>query len=438
MSLAAEAFVATRPKLSYEALRSGVVSLIFISSCYVKFDPAATDLLACLAVLMFFRSGLAFSRYLAPFFLLLLIYNLSGLISYIQIEQDDFQSYQYMVGLALTTVSAIFMAGYIAAEPVLRYRQFEKAYWIGATIGAVFGLVSYFKIQPLYQIFPDFAGRALGGYKDPNVLSTWLVFPVVSMLQAFLIGRLRVSPLSIASFLAIFMTLFLAFSRGAWVDAGASCALMIAFTLALAPTLPQKRRVLFATLVSGGVIAAVLMILLSVPETQKLFLDRFILVKNYDAGETGRFGNQLNAIPILMRLPFGLGPYQYGKIFNLAPHNTFLNAFSSGGWLGGCTYLTLTVVNFYVGFKNLFTRSPFQPFAIAIFASFAVMTLQGMQIDTEHWRHLYWMMGVSWGLFAVNQQMRQRGYSEQDVNAGWSGGKVRDSFDSAPRPIENA
>ena len=46
-----------------------------------------------------------------------------------------------------------------------------------------------------------------------------------------------------------------------------------------------------------------------------MFVDRFTFSKSYDLGETGRFGDQLNFLPILLVSPNGIGPFVYGKIF---------------------------------------------------------------------------------------------------------------------------
>ena len=45
-------------------------------------------------------------------------------------------------------------------------------------------------------------------------------------------------------------------------------------------------------------------------------------------------------------------------IFPSAPHNVYLNAFASYGWLGGVCFLALTVVTVYVGWRLVFRRSP--------------------------------------------------------------------------------
>jgi O-Antigen ligase len=394
--------------------------MIFISSFYVKFEPAACDLFFAISFIFSFACGLKISKAVMPLFLFLLIYNLSGLFSYILIPVDLLDAKAYLIGLAETSASGVFIAAYIQEDPARRYQQIIRAYWIGATIGSVLGLCSYFKVEPLYALFPDFAGRAVGGYKDPNVFSTWLVLPAITMLQAFILGKLRINLLSAFSFIVIFAALFLAFSRGAWTNAVMAAGLMTIFTFILSPTRGVRRRIAFSALIGFALLSLAIAIMLSIPQTRDLFLDRFTLLKSYDAGETGRFGNQLNSIPMLQQLPFGFGPYQFAGIFGLAPHNTFLNSFASAGWIGGSAYITLIIANLIVGAKAMFTRTPFQPMAIAVYACLIGVMFQGIQIDTEHWRHFYWMVGLTWGFFAASLIYNRIPATENEICDGWN------------------
>jgi hypothetical protein len=432
MSMFAESPWQRRGWFTIDGFRESVVSLIFITSFFVKVEPALTDYLAVLAIILFFSSGLHFSRYLAPGMLFLILFLVSSVIATIPISKPvmfaDDSPYGYPIGLMLTASSAVFLSGYISADPMRRFRQVERAYWIGATIGALLGLLIYLKVEPFYtgiqsigdNRLGDFQFRIRGAYKDPNVYATWLVFPVVSMVQAFMVGRLRPGFVSVASFLTVLLALLLAFSRGAWISAAAATFLCVILTAMNSPSSKQRARIVTTALIGSGFIAFVLVALLSIPSMQAAFMDRFVLVKSYDSGEIGRFGNQLNAIPMLLRLPFGFGPYQFQEYFGLAPHNTFLNAFSAGGWMGGIAYLMLTVTNIAYGLKAIFTRSPYQSYAIVVFCSFIVLTFQGVQIDEEHWRHLYWLMGIGWGLAAVVCQTAESGYRPSEFNEGWS------------------
>jgi O-Antigen ligase len=401
--------------MSVEAIRSGLVALIFVSSFYTLSNPAPCDLLFALALLMFMRSGLHLSAAIMPLMLLLMIYNFSGLVSYIVVPVGNEDARDYLIGLAYTSTAGLFLAAYIAEDPVARFLHVMKAWWIGGTIGAAIGLASYFSVPPFASVLPDFAGRVVGGYKDPNVFSTWLILPLVVMLQFFITGRLRIGFWSGVSFLLMFSALFLAFSRGAWINTLASVTLMIGMTYFLSPSRALRGRIVFSALSGAVLLAMVLAVLLSVPAVRELFLDRFTLVKNYDAGETGRFGNQLNSIPLLLERPFGFGPMQYREIFNLDPHNTFLNAFASNGWVGGIAYFLLVVSTMIAGLRAALACTPCQPFAIACLACFIATALQGVQIDMENWRHYYWLIGIIWGLYAASVAIA---FSE-NATEGW-------------------
>lgn len=407
-------------RITHQQVLAFLVAMVFVTSFYVKFEPAPTDMFVAMAFVFAIGGGLRFTPAIMPLLLFLLIYNVAGLVSYTLIPDDQLDSKAYLIGLALTSVSGIFFAAYVSADPANRYRQIIKAYWVGATIGATLGLISYFKIQPFYGLFPDFAGRALGGYKDPNVYSTWLVFPAVTMLQALMLGTLRLRPVAIISFMLIFAALFLAFSRGAWINALTGTMLTVFFSFVLAPGTSVRGRIIAAGLLGTLVLGLALAALLSYPPTRDLFLDRFTLVKSYDAGETGRFGNQLNSIPILQTLPFGLGPYQFAAIFDLAPHNTFLNSFSSAGWIGGITYMLLILSDLIVGFRAMLARTAFQPYAIVSFSCLLSVVIQGVQIDTEHWRHLYWMTGLCWGFFAASRYQSALKPSFEELATCWN------------------
>jgi hypothetical protein len=412
--------VAPSNAITIATLRSWMVSLVFIASFMSTFQPAPCDIIFVLALLLSLTGGLRFTLVLMPLLFLLVVYNFAGLMSYMLIPQDLLDAKQYILGLAYTSFSGIFLAAYIADDPAPRFRQITKAYWIGATIGATIGLIGYFKIEPISQYLPEFQERAVGFYKDPNVFSTWLVFPVVTMLQGFLMGTLRIRPLSVVSFLVIFAALFLSFSRGAWINAIMAISLMLLMTVFLAPSNVLRIRITLAGILGILIFAVMLSILLSIPEARDTFLDRFTLVKSYDAGETGRFGNQLNSIPILMTKPLGLGPYQFAAIYGLAPHNTFLNSFSSAGWLGGISFISFVICSYIVGFKAAFTRSPFQPYSIAAISCFLAVTLQSIQIDTEHWRHLYWMVGMVWGLYSASIIYKHRPATVDDLCKAWN------------------
>lgn len=389
-----------RRAISLDAFQSVIIWLLFAVSFYVQIEPAPVDLFFALAVVLFLPYGLSISAVTAPLILLLVLYNVGGILSYLQVLDDD-EARMFAVTSAYMAVTAIFFAFYIAKDPSTRMPLIKSGLAVGAFIASILGIAGALNIAGTREALSLY-GRAMGTFKDPNVFSTYLILPALMLLQGFLIGNHKHRLLALIGLVTMLAALFLAFSRGAWVSFAGASMLMIVLTFALSPDMRLRNRVTVQTVLASFLFLALFFILLSIPDFNKLFLDRFTLVKNYDAGETGRFGNQLNSIPLLLERPLGFGPMHFREIFRQDPHNTFLNAFASYGWIGGISYLALIFATIAAGLKAIFTRAPWQSWSIVVFCPLLTTILQGVQIDTDHWRHFYWMLGLMWGLFAAS------------------------------------
>ena len=388
-------------------VRAILVWLMFASSFYVAVEPAPSDLLFLVVLACFFGSGLAISATVVPFVVFLLLYNIGGFISFLQVSGDE-RARMFVITSFYMAFSAIFLAFYVAYDPLRRMAIIKNALVIAAVIASLLGILGYFDIAGLGKVFSQNI-RASSTFKDPNVFATYLIFPGIMLVQGFLLGTQRQKFISLIALFTILAALFLAFSRGAWISFLVSAIMVVGLHFLLAPAAKIRRRILLLT-VSGAIgLAVLLAILLSVEGVRDLFLDRFTLVKDYDAGEKGRFGNQLNSIPLLLELPLGFGPLQFPKFFGMDPHNVYINAFASYGWLGGISYFLLIISTIIIGFKTVLMRTPWQNWGIVVFCPLVATMFQGVQIDTDHWRHFFWMLGMTWGLFAASLQYRYFG-----------------------------
>jgi hypothetical protein len=138
-----------------------------------------------------------------------------------------------------------------------------------------------------------------------------------------------------------------------------------------------------------------------------MFLDRFTLVKDYDAGQGGRFARHIKGFFGLFDYPNGVGPLQFSRYFGEDPHNDFINAFFAYGWMGGIAYPVLVVITFVIGFRAILVRTPWQPYLIAVYATYVMLVGEGMIIGTDHWRHYYLLLGLVWGLTAATHNARR-------------------------------
>lgn len=375
-----------------------------VSSFFVSIEPAPCDFLFLIALLLYAVSGLKISALVVPMIFYLLLYNFGGFLSYLRVPSEE-EAGMFILTSAYMAVSAIFFALYVTPDPVRRMAVFTNGYLIGAVIASVLGLVGYFDVAGFGAVMAPIA-RAQGAFKDPNVLATYLIFPGLVLAQGFLLGNRRHKFFRLAALILVLAALFLAFSRGAWLNFAVAALLTVMFTFALTPSPALRLRIVILTVIGVAALVLLVFFLLSFEAVRDLFLDRLTLAKDYDSGERGRFGVQANSIPFLLELPLGFGPDQFANHLGLDPHNVFLNAFASYGWLGGISYLLLIVSTIIIGFKTMLIRAPWQNFAILVFCPLFATILQGVQIDTDHWRHFYWLLGLIWGLFAASMAYR--------------------------------
>jgi len=312
------------------------------------------------------------------------------------------KAFMFVLISTYMAVTAIFFSMAVTQDP-LRIVGIIRSAWIpAAVIAAINGMIGYFDIAGMGESWAPI-GRAQGTFKDPNVLSTFLVAPAIFIMQDFMLGKVRRPILSGLALLIILGGIFLAFSRGAWAVTAGSIFLLALFTFIITPSARLRTRIILITISGVLFVAVMIPVLLSIPSIQVMFAERASLVQPYDGGETGRFANQLRSIPLLMASPNGFGPFQFALIFGEDPHNVYINAFAAYGWLGGISYLLLILSTIYAGLRAMFTETPWRDHAIAFFVPLFMIILQGLQIDTDHWRHFYLLLGVTWGLFAASE-----------------------------------
>ena len=139
------------------------------------------------------------------------------------------------------------------------------------------------------------------------------------------------------------------------------------------------------------------------PGRVDLFAERAHLVEDYDAGPLGRFGRQAAGFFLVQEQPLGLGPLEFGRLFGEDEHNIWLKGFTTYGWLGGFAYIALVVWTLAAATPLLFKRRPWQALFQCVFAVFVGLILIHAVIDNDHWRHLFLLYGILWGVIAAEK-----------------------------------
>lgn len=379
----------------------GALFLTILGSFLVFFEPSPYEVLTGLLAFTCLLAGVALDRKLIPLVILLLIYNLGGAFSLIPATGDD-AARRFIVISFYMAFTAIIFAMIFSTDCVRRAEILRRGYILAGVCAALAGIVGYFMGIDILTLY----GRARGTFKDPNVYGPFLILPMLFLLQSLLTRGLRI--FSLAAFLTMAAGLFLSFSRAAWAHMMFSTALMIVLLFATTPSGWFRARLVAISVMACLAVAGMLIALLAVGNVGTVFKERASLNQYYDTGESGRFGNQKKSVSELLDRPNGFGPLQFRNRYTNDPHQVYLNAFASYGWLGGVSYLALVIITLVVGFRTVFVTTPWQPYFIAVMATYAGVAVEGLVIDTDHWRHYYLLLGLVWGFAIATMNFKRK------------------------------
>ncbi len=376
-----------------------LLALVIFFTCFTFMKPSPYDFLALPTIALWFLLGIRLYRSTILIVALLLTY-LSAIVIALIPYLDETNSVEWTYQAIYLGLTGIFFVMFFSDETSDRVGFVLKAYLAGALFAAICGIFSYFDVLGEDVLF-KMDGRASGVFQDPNLLGSFLILSVLYLIRRMLVGETRRNFLSATALLVLLACVFLSFSRGSWGACLLGICLTIGLTWATSPSRAIRRRI--ARLSALTVLVGALLIggLLSMEGVSERFTDRAQVTKDYDEGETGRFGNQRRGIPMLIDRPLGFGPLRWRVVFDLEPHNSYIGGFANGGWLGGFAFVSIVLTSIFVGFRLCLKQSPYQGLAQIVFPALLMFFLQAFQIDIEKWRHVYMMLGMLWGLEAA-------------------------------------
>jgi hypothetical protein len=335
--------------------------------------------------------------------LLLVLLNIGYTIGAIPfIEQSDVAN--WIATSWYMAVTVMFFAMVVADDTAARLDMLRRGLIVGALIASTAAVAGYFNLIPGGHDLLTLYERARGTFKDPNVLGAFLILPALFALQSVVTDRFGKAFRSTISLGLMTLAILLAFSRAAWGGLVITAAFMLALMVLTSQSRGQRSRIIvmaFAAVILGVVLIAVL---LSFDSIAEMFRQRASFDQSYDEGRFGRFGRHILGADMALDLPFGIGPLQFHNYFPEDTHNSYLNAFMSGGWIAGICYPALVFITVIQGFRHVFVRVPWQRAYLAIFAAFLGTVGESFVIDTDHWRHFWMMLGAMWGMFAAAQR----------------------------------
>ena len=406
-----------------QRLLNFVLFVTVLTSSIAFIEPSPHDGMIFALLTMCVAAHVRFDRKLVPLFVLLIVWLVGGLLSLIQVG-DQAAAVQYGGTSIYLALAAGMFACLFSDGNLLRLAVLRQAYILAALIATAAGYIGYFHLLPGADIFladtdgSESFARVSATFKDPNVYGPFLIFPLLILLSGFLTRGVRLAPL--VAMIALLGGLFLSFSRGAWANFAVSAAICFVITFAVTPEPRERRRMILLGLAVVLAVALLEIAVTSVESIHAMFLERAKALQPYDVGPGGRFWLQRVALGMIFDHPDGLGPFAFGLLFGTQQHNVYLQAFLVYGWLGGAAYLAIAILTLAVGFAALGVATPWQQYFIVGYAAFVGNVLEGMIVDTDHWRHFFLLLGLVWGLAVatINYQRRFRWQTAAALGAG--------------------
>jgi len=407
------AFAADYSATGAERFRLGVLWLLAFSGGFVIIEPSPYELMTVATLVVFAYGGMSLRRGHLPLLMLLTLYNVGFAIAVLPVIALDNTANWTAVSCFLAATSLCY-AIILSNNTEQRLTTLLNGYTAAAIVVSIIAILAYFRLMPSAETFL-FAGRSKATFKDPNVFGPFLVLPALIAMQRAILGRFRDVVLGSLRLLVMLVGLLLSFSRGAWGHFAVSATLMLMMMFVTSRSSKQRMRIV--ALATAGAAAATLFVvaLLSIPQIADLFAERASLVQSYDAGHTGRFGRHILGFLMIFDHPIGIGPLQFSKFFPEDPHNSFLDAFMAGGWLGGFAYAALVLITVWVGLREVFAAAPWQRTYIAVYATYLGVVGESYIIDTNHWRHYFLILGLLWGLMVARRAQSARALHQRQL-----------------------
>jgi len=387
------------------ALQRALVWLVGASGAIVFIEPSPYELVTLAAAVIFFATGLRMRLVFVPLVLLLFLVNVGYTISEVAV-MDRPNVGNWIATSWYMAVTVVFFAMVVSEDTAARLDMLRRGLIVGGMIASAAALVGYFSLVPGSHGLFTLYERASGTFKDPNVLGAFLILPALFALQSVVSDRFRKSFRSALAFGIMALAILLAFSRAAWGGLVLTSAFMLALMVLTSRSQAQRSRIIVMAVAAVILAAALIAVLLSFDSIADMFKQRASFDQSYDEGRFGRFGRHILGADMALDLPFGIGPLQFHNYFPEDTHNSYLNAFMSGGWLSGVCYPALVFVTAMTGFRYIFVPLPWQRIYLAIFSAFLGTVGESFIIDTDHWRHFWMMLGTMWGMFVAAERYK--------------------------------
>ncbi|MDJ0927265.1 MAG: O-antigen ligase family protein [Gammaproteobacteria bacterium] len=397
--------VVSAPQLNFNARTQwlpGMLALLMGLGSVVFIEPAPYDLVAIGLFLALLAAGLRFPRELQSAVILLGLFIAANVLAAL-LAPDPLQSVRSLSIRIYMPLTFLLIACIVAARPQELLPALWAGYLFAAVLAVAWGALEYLGFLPGEL----WAGglRAKGGFKDPNVFGPFLVPAAVHVVRRMAGGPAVRSALFLPLFLVLTFGVLLSFSRGAWINFIISVGVFGLLSFLFAPSLKTRVNWLLASIAVLAVIAGGLAATVSLDVIGERFFQRAVLTQQYDVKTGGRFDSQGRALAHIGSDPIGVGPGRSDEEFGLEPHNLYLHVLVESGWLGGLTMIAFLILT---GLRLLpllrYRNHPLKDDVFLVVSCLTGLLLQSLFIDSTHWRHMWLLLALAWGLSIALQR----------------------------------
>ncbi|HHY50324.1 MAG TPA: O-antigen ligase family protein [Alphaproteobacteria bacterium] len=385
-------------------LLDGLVAIWIFSGAFVFTEPSPYELMFFLVLAVALVGGFGLHRSTLGLLVIFVAFLPFATIAAFQVRHNDLGDTLIFQAVTIFLLfTGYFVANYVADAPQRRMRLIVGAYIATAVLSAVVGTLGYLHLIPGADVLTRY-GRAKALFNDPNVYGPFLILPAMYLLQRMLLGNPRRAIVASGLFMVLAIGVFASFSRAAWGYLAVSAVIVILLDFFLVAQAREKVRVLILAMVGALTISVAIAGMLSIPAVEKLFEIR-ASAQAYDEGETGRFGRQAYAFEVALANPLGIGPNEFNQMrVSELPHNSYVNFILVYGWGGGLLFWVLMGTTVLRAVRFVLMPSPNRLLLIPLVAVFIPLAIEAAIIDMDHWRHLYLLAGLIWGVTATYQK----------------------------------
>jgi hypothetical protein len=364
----------------------------------VWIEPAPVDALFMILLLVGLLTGKLSSKALKGSSLIhlalwvFLVANFASLI----VAKAFFDSLRYLMITVYLVAFAYFVRTYVASFQAMR--NVMIGYLASALLNAFLIALGYLGVSPFTELFLEFGTRAVGTFKDANVLGPFLIPMIVLLLDEIFFPRLfpRFYLAKALGVIGLSAAVFLSFSRAAWANLAitllAYFILNIGAVFGTGVTGPLKRGGSFLLLAVGGSWA--FGSLLNWMGLRQFFEWR-IASHGYDVE---RFVRQKEGIDAGLTHLFGVGPGMWSSA-----HSLYVRTFAEHG-IFGLVALLVCILILSIGVFSRALRETDKPYGLSakvVLACLGGHLANSVVIDTIHWRHFWFILALAWVVITV-------------------------------------